>query len=178
MSSSPERRIAAPFPRPHGGFGYSNGENVKRVELLSGKQFDLAFFPTSGTELELIEAAYLAALPDPSPEAQAIYFGALCSGARFNSIIPEEALAVLSEPRFRFSGLDFSGIKLRKGPVESVEKWLVARGKSIPARTKWIVADILARGGLALVVADQERDLGVVEVCEQFFGTGRKAKNT
>jgi len=164
MESNLGKRISARLPRPISGIGYAGDRKVKRVELLSGKQFEVTFVPTTGSEDELIEAAYLASLPDRSPEAQAIYFGALCSGVRFNSVIPEEAESFFSDPGGRFSGMNISGRMIRKGALEIIERWILSTGGAIRAQARDLVAEIRNRGNHAIVVADHQRDLGVIEV--------------
>lgn len=162
MGSSLRKFASSNAPRPGQGTSYSNGRKAKRVELLSGKVFNVAFLPTSGSEEELVEAAYLASLPDRSQEAQAVYFGALCSGVLFNSVIPEEAHSFLSDNRI--SGMAIPGQMIRKGSLEAVESWIASSGGIIHMQARELVAEIRARGNRAIVVACDRQDIGVIEL--------------
>lgn len=140
------------------------GCQAKHVQLNSGKVFDVVFVPTVGSEEELNYAAYLSSMADKSDESSAIYFG---------SSMKEENASAIDASRFELvpprEGDSMSGINLphrmfRKGPIESIDEWISRAGGMIHNQTRRIVSQIIRRGHQAIVVADDEHDLGVIEL--------------
>jgi potassium-transporting ATPase ATP-binding subunit len=64
----------------------------------------------------------------------------------------------------RMSGLDVDGRQIRKGAAESVKKWVVDQGGTVPADLDPIVEGISRAGSTPLVVADGPKVLGVIEL--------------
>ena len=54
--------------------------------------------------------------------------------------------------------------EIRKGAAESIEKWVVSRGGTVPAQLAAIVERIARAGGTPLVVADGRSALGVIHL--------------
>jgi high-affinity K+ transport system ATPase subunit B len=135
----------------------------KHVKLRSGKEFDLTFIPTIGSEEELTQAACFSCLADQSPEACAIFSGALLNG-KCDARPPKNSRLVSQAQRAGISGINLEDRFLRQGPLELIEAWIENMGGTIHNRTRLIVSQIIRRGHKAIVIADQEQDLGVVEV--------------
>ena len=65
----------------------------------------------------------------------------------------------------RMSGVDLpDGVLIRKGAEDSVRQHIVALGGQFPAELKPVIDDIARRGSTPLVVAQQARVLGVIEL--------------
>jgi potassium-transporting ATPase ATP-binding subunit len=137
--------------------------SFKHVKLRSGKEFDLAFIPTIGSEEELAQAACFSCLADQSPESCAIYSGALLDG-KCEVRPPKNSQLISQAQRVGISGINLQDRFIRQGSLELIEAWLEKMGGSIHNRTRLLVSQILGRGHTAVVIADQEHDIGVIEL--------------
>lgn len=125
------------------------------------------FIPVSGiTETELAEAACLASLADETPEGRSIVVLAkekyrlndkkeVDSGTEF---IPFTA-------QTRMSGVNLpDGRKIRKGASDAIKKYSEAQGNTFPYSLQAIVDEVALSGSTPLVVAENGKPLGVVEL--------------
>jgi K+-transporting ATPase ATPase B chain len=76
----------------------------------------------------------------------------------------------------RMSGVDLDGRVVRKGAADSIEKYLIANGGFLPKEVRTTVEMVARSGGTPLVVAENNRALGVIHLkdivkggmCERF----------
>ncbi|WP_144717450.1 potassium-transporting ATPase subunit KdpB [Agrococcus jejuensis] len=121
---------------------------------------------------ELLQAAALSSLADPTPEGQSIVDLARIEGTAFDERTPGEVVPFTAETRM--SGLDQpDGTRIRKGAGSAVRAWLAAEGAPLSdadARELEAATDaISSSGGTPLVVAvsapgSAARALGVVHL--------------
>jgi K+-transporting ATPase ATPase B chain len=120
------------------------------------------------SEGELIEAATLSSLHDETPEGKSIV-----ELARQNRSLDENHLrqrAQGSEPikftaETRSSGVTLTGgLRIRKGASDAIRTQANAAGQTFPAETTERVALVANNGGTPLVVSENDRILGVVEL--------------
>ena len=124
-------------------------------------------YPASGVLLgELAKAEQLASLADETPEGRSIV--ALTKDK--HGVVPQ-AVSELKRAHFveftaqtRMSGVDVNGRKIRKGAADSVKRFVEAHGGKMPAEVTTSVERIAREGGTPLVVADDSRVLGVIEL--------------
>ncbi len=64
----------------------------------------------------------------------------------------------------RMSGVDLDGRQIRKGAADAIRAWVESSGAQVHAAVNTLVDDIARRGSTPLVVADNTRVLGVVEL--------------
>jgi K+-transporting ATPase ATPase B chain len=123
------------------------------------------FLPLPGASVrDLGVLAALASSADRTPEGQSIVAAVLNSG------VPAEAIAVPAPAHFikfsaqtRMSGVDLpDGRQIRKGAPDAIAAYLLSRGTTPPAGLEKLVAKAAAQGATPLVVADDNRALGVV----------------
>jgi K+-transporting ATPase ATPase B chain len=134
------------------------------------------------SEATLADAAQLASLPDETPEGRSIV--ALAKeryGLRARDLPPHQAAFIPFTAQTRMSGVDLavrrpvlagpatalagSGSEIReirKGAADSIEKWVLAKGGTIPAQLTGIVQRVARAGGTPLVVAEGGHALGVI----------------
>jgi K+-transporting ATPase ATPase B chain len=137
----------------------------KTGTITLGNRMASAFIPVGGrTEEEVASTAQLASLADETPEGRSIV---VLAKERFN--IRERDLEV--EHHFvpftattRMSGLDFDGRMIRKGAADSVKRWVIEQGGSVPADLDPEVERVSRAGSTPLVVADGRDILGVIEL--------------
>ena len=135
----------------------------KTGTITLGNRQATAFLPASGvTEPELADAAQLASLADETPEGRSIVVLAKNFGIRAREIheLPG-AQFVPFTAQTRMSGVDFEGKQIRKGAATAVKQFV---GGTLPKEVESAVENISRSGGTPLVVATQERALGVIHL--------------
>jgi potassium-transporting ATPase ATP-binding subunit len=135
----------------------------KTGTITLGNRQATAFLPAPGVpEKGLAEAAQLASLADETPEGRSIVVLAKKFGIRARQIheLPH-AQFVPFTAQTRMSGVNFNGKQIRKGAAESVRQFV---GETLPAEIEHAVENISRSGGTPLVVATQERALGVIHL--------------
>jgi potassium-transporting ATPase ATP-binding subunit len=135
----------------------------KTGTITLGNRQATAFLPASGvTEQELADAAQLASLADETPEGRSIVVLAKNFGIRAREIheLPG-AQFVPFTAQTRMSGVNFDGRQIRKGAATAVKQFV---GGTLPVAVENAVENISRSGGTPLVVATQERALGVIHL--------------
>ena len=137
----------------------------KTGTITLGNRMAAAFLPTVGhSEEELADAAQLASLADETPEGRSIV---VLAKQRFDlreRDLPPDHKFVAFSANTRMSGLDTGGRSIRKGAAESVRRWAVEQGGSIPEGLDDAVNSFARAGSTPLVVADGPTILGVIEL--------------
>ncbi len=121
------------------------------------------FLPAPGvTVKELADAAQLASLADETPEGRSIVVLAKSFGLRGRPLsdIPGASFIAFSA-QTRMSGVDYGGRRIRKGAPDAVRAFV---GTSVPPEVRDAVERIAFQGGTPLLVADDERFLGVIHL--------------
>ena len=124
------------------------------------------FFPAPGvTQPQLADTAQLASLADETPEGRSIV---VLAKQRFN--LREREMAALNAhfvqftAQTRMSGVDIGERIVRKGAADAVKKYVEAMGRPFPAEVSKTVDDISRRGSTPLVVVDDGRVMGTIEL--------------
>ncbi len=138
----------------------------KTGTITLGNRQASSFSPAPGvTEQQLADSAQLASLADETPEGRSI---AILAKQRFN--IREREMSTLHATfvpftaQTRMSGVDIGERSIRKGAAESIKKYVEALGRPYPAEVSQAVDDIARRGSTPLVVVDDGRVMGAVEL--------------
>jgi potassium-transporting ATPase ATP-binding subunit len=138
----------------------------KTGTITLGNRQAAAFIPADGvTEEQLADSAQLSSLPDETPEGRSIV---VLAKQRFN--LRERNLADLAATfvpftaQTRMSGVDIGTREVRKGAALAVRQYIEAKGLPFPERVSQAVDDISRKGSTPLVVTDDGRVLGVVEL--------------
>jgi K+-transporting ATPase ATPase B chain len=121
------------------------------------------FIPAEGIDVQqLADAAQLASLADETPEGRSIVVLAKKYGLRGRRISEmPQALFIPFKAQTRMSGVDLNGRKIRKGAPDAVAQFV---GGDLPASVENTVTKISTSGGTALVVAENEKAIGVVHL--------------
>jgi K+-transporting ATPase ATPase B chain len=138
----------------------------KTGTITLGNRQASSFVPAPGiTEQELADAAQLASLADETPEGRSVV---ILAKQRFN--LRERDLAVLGalfvpfSAHTRMSGVDLGRRRIRKGAPDAIRKHVIGLGATMPKSVDDAVERVASRGATPLVVADDARVLGVVEL--------------
>jgi len=145
----------------------------KTGTITLGNRQAVAFHPAPGVSVEaLADAAQLASLADETPEGRSIVVLAKEKfGLRERGLHELDAHFVPFSAQTRMSGVDLrSGDGtgalrvIRKGALDAVRTHLAARASSLPPAVAKAAEDIARKGGTPLVVAEDDRALGVIEL--------------
>lgn len=124
------------------------------------------FIPLAGVKAEdFADAAQLSSLADETPEGRSIVVYAKENyGLRGREIheLSDNAEFIPFTAQTRMSGVNLDGRQIRKGAVDSIEKYVASGGFQSPAELREVVERISKAGGTPLVVADNFIPLGVI----------------
>ncbi|WP_112992730.1 potassium-transporting ATPase subunit KdpB [Herminiimonas fonticola] len=124
------------------------------------------FYPAPGvTQIQLADVAQLASLADETPEGRSIVILAKQKyNMRERDIAALNAHFVHFSAQTRMSGVDMGERIIRKGSVDAVKKHIELLGRPFPVEVSNMVDDVSRRGSTPLVVVDDGRVMGVVEL--------------
>ena len=121
------------------------------------------FVPADGVEVQqLADAAQLASLADETPEGRSIVVLAKQYGLRGRKMSDmPRAMFIPFKAQTRMSGVDIDGRKIRKGAPDAVTEFV---GGHLPQSVEDAVTRISTSGGTALVVAENDKAIGVIHL--------------
>ena len=138
----------------------------KTGTITLGNRQATAFLPANGVQIEaLANASQLASLSDETPEGRSIVVLAKERyRLRGRDIHALGATFVPFSAHTRMSGVNLDGRHIRKGAADAIESFVQNRGGTFPTEVKDTVVSISKKGGTPLVVAENGRVLGVIEL--------------
>jgi len=138
----------------------------KTGTITLGNRQATEFVPAPGvTREELADAAQLASLSDETPEGRSIVVLAKDKyNIRGRDIERLGATFVPFSAQTRMSGVDLDQRRIRKGAADAIERFVRENQGELPRAMREVVEEIARRGATPLVVAEDERVLGVVEL--------------
>ncbi|MEG2584017.1 MAG: potassium-transporting ATPase subunit KdpB [Oscillospiraceae bacterium] len=134
------------------------------ITLGNRKAFE--FIPVDGTsQEELASAAQLSSLSDETPEGRSIV---ILAKNKFNirerELDGKNMVFVPFTAKTRMSGVNFDGNEIRKGAAESVRDYVIENGGVYSEECENAVKQISNMGGTPLVVAKNNKILGVIHL--------------
>ncbi|WP_132580111.1 potassium-transporting ATPase subunit KdpB [Paralcaligenes ureilyticus] len=138
----------------------------KTGTITLGNRQASSFAPAPGiTEQQLADIAQLASLADETPEGRSI---AILAKQRFNirerDMTTLHATFVPFTAQTRMSGIDVGHRAIRKGAAGAIKQYVESLGGSFPAEVDKAIDDMARRGSTPLVVVDDGRVMGTVEL--------------
>jgi potassium-transporting ATPase ATP-binding subunit len=151
----------------------------KTGTITLGNRQAAEFIPAPGiTEAEMADAAQLSSLADETPEGRSIVVLAKEKySLRGRELASHEAVFVPFTAQTRMSGVNLDGREIRKGSVDAIIKYLQQFGTSLPREIQASVEQIARSGGTPLVVAENQRALGVIYLKDIVKGGMRERFN-
>jgi K+-transporting ATPase ATPase B chain len=148
----------------------------KTGTITLGNRQATEFLPLPGVDIDqLVDAAQLSSLSDETPEGRSVV---VLAKERYNlrgrELLERRARFVPFSAYTRMSGADLDGRSIRKGAAEAVVRWVREQGGSIPPQLDPIVDRIARDGGTPLVVAANDRVLGVIQLKDVVKGGMRE----
>lgn len=121
------------------------------------------FYPANGVSASsFTEACALSSIADETPEGKSIIELAKLDVSKLNT---NGAKFIEFTAETRSSGIDLAnGVKIRKGAFDSIRNIITKAGNSFPGETAEQVNTISSNGGTPLVVSENEKVLGVIEL--------------
>lgn len=131
------------------------------------------FYPSNGVvEADFIKSAALSSLADETPEGKSILE---LAALQPENLIVENASFIEFTAETRSSGIDYSGNQIRKGAYDSIKQMTEKAGNTFPAETKEAVEKISNNGGTPLVVLENDKVIGVIEL-QDIIKTGMQER--
>ncbi len=138
----------------------------KTGTITLGNRQATAFIPADGIdEIYLANAAQLASFSDETPEGRSIVvFAKEKFKLRERDLKSLKPTFVPFSAQTRMSGVNFTGRQIRKGAVDAIEAYVKSRGGHLPDSVRNTVQMISKNGSTPLVVAEDARILGAVQL--------------
>jgi K+-transporting ATPase ATPase B chain len=151
----------------------------KTGTITLGNRQAAEFIPAPGiTTAEMADAAQLSSLADETPEGRSIVVLAKEKyNLRGRELASHEAVFVPFTAQTRMSGVNLDGREIRKGAVDAIIKYLRQFDTSLPREIQASVEQISRSGGTPLVVAENQRALGVIYLKDIVKGGMRERFN-
>ncbi len=111
-----------------------------------------------------IEACVLSSLADETPEGKSIIELAHEKNIKAPSLQKDKVIFIKFSAETRSSGIDLDGLRIRKGAFDSIKNIVTKSGNIFPDETTERVKLISSNGGTPLVVSQNEKILGVIEL--------------
>jgi len=124
------------------------------------------FYPTAGIVIKsFTDACVLSSLADETPEGKSIVELAAAQDNVILTAAPAGAKFIKFTAETRSSGLDTpDGRRIRKGAFDSIRNIVLTAGNPFPMDIEEQVKRIASNGGTPLVVSENEKALGVIEL--------------
>lgn len=143
----------------------------KTGTITYGNREAVAFYPVQdATEEHLATAARRASLADDTPEGKSIVSLAAERFPQINDKLPDDAKLVAFSAETRMSGVDWSGMQLRKGAPDTMKEWVLSQGGTWPEELDAVIQKIAGMGATPLAVCAGARALGAVELKDMVKG--------
>ncbi len=146
----------------------------KTGTITIGNRKATRLYPTRGiSEDDLMECATIASLADETPEGKSIVELAAVKGYKHPVMVGAQsdfsfglpnARVVKFSAETRTSGIDLDGRIIRKGAYDSIKKLIEKDGNKIPDELKQVIDKISSDGGTPLVVSQNSKVLGAIEL--------------
>lgn len=134
----------------------------KTGTITIGNRKATAFYPANNVdENDLIKAAVLSSMSDETPEGKSIVE---LAGIQPKSLSIQNPEFIQFTAETRCSGVNFENVRIRKGATDSIKKIVVEAGNLFPKELDLKVKEISEDGGTPLVVSQNEKALGVIEL--------------
>jgi potassium-transporting ATPase ATP-binding subunit len=143
----------------------------KTGTITLGNRMATDFVPADGVAPEVLaDAAQFASLSDETPEGRSIV---VLAKQRFNlrgrEVQSNQAVFIPFTAQTKMSGVDFSDLngqmhQIRKGSFEAIRQFVESQNGFFPDQVTQVVEDLARKGATPLVVAEDNKVLGVIHL--------------
>jgi potassium-transporting ATPase ATP-binding subunit len=136
----------------------------KTGTITLGDRHARQFIPVGDfTESELMRLAALASVSDQTPEGRSIVAAYAQVDKSITAAAPKDAEFVPFTAQSRMSGVNLpGGAQIRKGAPDAIVRYVQTMRGVVPSDLDGIVAKVGGRGATPIVVAENERVVGVI----------------
>jgi potassium-transporting ATPase ATP-binding subunit len=136
----------------------------KTGTITLGDRHARQFIPVGDfTESELMRLAALASVSDQTPEGRSIVAAYAQVDKSITAAAPKDAEFVPFTAQSRMSGVNLpGGVQIRKGAPDAIVRYVQTMRGVVPSDLDGIVAKVGGRGATPIVVAENERVVGVI----------------
>jgi potassium-transporting ATPase ATP-binding subunit len=136
----------------------------KTGTITLGDRHARQFIPVGDfTESELMRLAALASVSDQTPEGRSIVAAYAQVDKSITAAAPKDAEFVPFTAQSRMSGVNLPGrVQIRKGAPDAIVRYVQTMRGVVPSDLDGIVAKVGGRGATPIVVAENERVVGVI----------------
>ena len=126
------------------------------------------FYPVNNYDNDkFISNCVMSSLSDETPEGKSVIELAKLQGSKFqpSDTLTKEARFIKFTAETRSSGVDLSnGTRIRKGAFDAIKNISQKAGHDFPFETETKVKEISSNGGTPLVVSENDKIIGVIEL--------------
>lgn len=134
----------------------------KTGTITIGNRKATQFYPAKGIEKDhLIRCAVLSSMADETPEGKSIIELAGINPLSYQTADP---VFIKFTAETRSSGIDFENTRIRKGASDAIKNIAGKAGNDFPEDIAIEVRKIASNGGTPLVVSENEKVIGVIEL--------------
>lgn len=134
----------------------------KTGTITIGNRKATQFYPSHGVdEKDFLKAVVLSSLADDTPEGKSIIELAKVNPANYRI---KDARYIKFTAETRCSGIEYENIRILKGAADAIRERCEKAGNTFPTETAEKVNQISSLGGTPLVVAENDRVIGVIEL--------------
>ncbi|RDI06701.1 potassium-transporting ATPase subunit KdpB [Flavobacterium sp. AG291] len=134
----------------------------KTGTITIGNRKATQFWPAEGvTREEFVKASVLSSVADETPEGKSILELAGVINPDYNV---KGATFIKFTAETRSSGIDYEGNRIRKGAYDAIKNIVEKAGNNFSKAITQKVEEISGNGGTPLVVSENEKVLGVIEL--------------
>jgi K+-transporting ATPase ATPase B chain len=136
----------------------------KTGTITLGNRMAAEFIPAPGiTPEELADAAQLSSLADETPEGRSIVVLAKqLYNLRERDMVTLQANFIPFTAQTRMSGVNFDEVRIRKGAMDAVRKYIEELGGILPEQVQLDCEKIAKNGGTPLIVTDRTKVFGTI----------------
>jgi potassium-transporting ATPase ATP-binding subunit len=148
----------------------------KTGTITLGNRRATEFIPAPGVkESDLADAAQLSSLSDETPEGRSIVVLAKEKyNLRGRELSAYTATFIPFSAVTRMSGVDLDGREIRKGAFDAIVQYCAHNGNKVPPEVEAAVKNISNAGGTPLLVAENRRILGTIQLKDIIKGGMRE----
>ncbi len=138
----------------------------KTGTITIGNRKATRFYPTNGVdEKHFIRACLLSSLSDETPEGKSIVELGRERGIRIRDLNAVGASMIRFTAETRCSGVNLeNGVRIRKGAADAIRRIVEKANNIISRETEETIRAISENGGTPLVVSENEKAIGVIEL--------------
>ena len=135
----------------------------KTGTITIGNRKATGFYAAEGVaDDHFVKCAVLSSIADETPEGKSILELANLNPAVYSNLKNPVFIKFTAETRS--SGIDFDNTRIRKGAFDSIKNLSTQAGNPFPDEIEQKVKSISGNGGTPLVVSENEKVLGVIEL--------------